>query len=129
MTSETPTTPVMIDPPYFNRTMYDNCAYERKISDSVAPGGYQLYEGKYENKGKCIFNEKSFFHPFDLVDMESELKGIMRPTSKCAKMKYNPNCGEKSDTCYTTFHGPVALNPRICPPIGTNIPKITDKGF
>jgi hypothetical protein len=117
------------EPPYFNRTMYDNCAYERKIVDSTTPMGYYLYEGKFENKGKCVYDANSFYRPFDLVDTESELKGITRPTSKCVQMKYNPNCGEKSATCYTTTQMPIAINPRVCPPVGNNIPRITSKGF
>jgi len=119
----------MTEQPYFNRTMYDNCAFERKVLDSVTPMGYQLYIGKYENKGKCTFDKNSFYHPFDLVDAESELKGITRYTSKCPQMKYSPNCGDRTNVCYTTFHMPVALNPRVCPPVDPNFAKVTSKGF
>ena len=115
--------------PYFNRTMYDVCATERKTNDSIFPMGYQLYIGKYESKSKCTYDKNSFFRPFDLVDAESELKGITRFVTRCPQMKYVPNCSPRSEICYPTKDMPIALNPRLCPPVKNNMPIITDKGF
>ena len=55
-----------------NRLIYDNCYYNQWLKDSTDPFNYQLYEGKFENCHKCRGNY--FYHPYDLVDVESELR-------------------------------------------------------
>lgn len=112
-----------------NRLMYDNCAYQKKLFESVSPLSYQLYEGKFENCGKCTYNNQ-FWRPFDLVGIESELKNITRPNSQCPQFKYNPNC-KKSAMCTSTYDKsvPVALDPRVCPIVQNNIPRMTNVGY
>jgi hypothetical protein len=105
----------------FNRLRYDNCAYDRTLHESISPLTYQLYEGKFENGGKCVYKSQ-FYRPFDLVDVESELKNITRANSKCPENKYLPLC-DKSNRCWSTVDAtvPVVIHPEICPPVTSNI--------
>ncbi len=72
-----------------NRLIYDDCYYKQYIHGSVSPFKYNMYEGKFENCGKC--RKDKFYHPYDLVDIESELRNQTRPMSACGGWKYNPN--------------------------------------
>lgn len=72
-----------------NRSIYDDCYYAHQVHDETSPFIYQMYEGKYENCGKC--RKDNFYHPYDLVDVESELRNETRPMSRCGGWKYNPN--------------------------------------
>lgn len=108
-----------------NRLIYDNCAFKQRISDSTIPLGYNLYRGKFENCNRCIVDK--YWRPFDLVDYESELLNINRPSTRCDKYKYNPNC-EKTKACISTFEKdiPIVLSPDLCPIIHNNIPRVKD---
>lgn len=72
-----------------NRTIYDECKYKQWEHDTTDPFRYRMYEGNFENCGKCKFD--NFYHPYDLVDIESELRNQTRPLSNCGSWKYNPN--------------------------------------
>jgi len=111
-----------------NRLIYDNCSYAQWVYSSTEPLQYQLYMGKNENCGKCRYDK--FWHPYDLVDVESELRNQTRPMSKCGGWKYNPNC-KTSKGCFSTFAPtvPVVLAPECCPIVYNNIPKRTDVGY
>ena len=112
----------------FNRTSYDQCAYEKRLQEGTSPLTYQLYEGKFENCNKCKFDK--FYRPFDLVDIESELRNQTRRASKCPQHKYNPKC-EKSQRCMSTFDktAPVVLAPEVCPIVFNNIPRQRSPGY
>ncbi len=113
-----------------NRLVYDECAYAQKLGDSTSPFQYRTYMGAYENCDKCKYDK--FWRPFDpeIVDVESELKNISRPATKCANLKYSPTC-KKSNMCMSTFDPsrPVVLLPDVCPIIFNNIPKQTSNGM
>ena len=111
-----------------NRTMYDKCAYQKRLHESTSPLAYQLYHGKFENCNKCVHDK--FWTPYALVDVETELRNMTRPMSKCDQMKYNPACG-KTDMCWSTFDEsvPVVYAPEVCPIVHNNIEKVTDKGY
>lgn len=111
-----------------NRLRYDACAYRKNLAESTGPLVYRLYEGKFEHGGKCIF-ENQFWRPFDLVDVESELKNITRPNTKCPELKYLPFC-EKSKACVSTFDKsiPKVIAPEVCPIIYSNIGSNTISG-
>jgi len=113
----------------FNRLRYDNCAYQKALFESTDPLKYQLYQGKFEHCAKCTDNNK-FWRPYDLVDVESDLMGINRPSSKCPQNQYNPAC-KKSARCMSTFDksAPVVLAPEVCPIIRNNIPRMTTPGY
>ena len=116
----------------FNRLIYYKCAYEKNLSQSVEPLHYVMYSGKFENCSKCTYNDKSFWHPYDLeiIDTESELKGINRIVSKCPQHKYSPNC-KKSEYCMSTYDdsSPVVLSQELCPIVHNNIPRVCGPGY
>jgi hypothetical protein len=77
-----------------NRLCYDKCAYQTKLYQSTSPLDYALYQGKYENKGKCRFefgvvggNGVSQYAG-NMVDLESELRGQTRLNSQCPSSKF-----------------------------------------
>jgi hypothetical protein len=115
-----------------NRSSYDRCAYEKQIVQSTTPMLYRMSMDAYENSKKCVYNNDSFYHPYDdkIVDTESELKGLGRPLSKCGQNQYNPNC-EKSSMCTSTYDPsvPVVLAQEVCPIVKNNLQKILGVGY
>lgn len=111
-----------------NRTIYDNCSYSKSLYESTSPLMYQMYQGKWENCNKCVHDK--FWTPYQLVDIETELRNQTRPLSNCDQFKYSPDC-KKSGLCLSTFDKtvPVVLVPEVCPIIHNNIPRTTDTGF
>ena len=109
-----------------NRLMYDNCAYQKRMYNSTSPFMYMMYQGKHENKNKCIKDKFWTKQCGELTNIESELKGISRPMSLCDQFKYNPNC-ERSKLCISTFDKdiPVILDSDVCPVVYNNLPKYT----
>ena len=105
-----------------NRLIYDNCSYAQWVYASTEPLSYRMYMGKNENCGKCRADK--FWHPYDLVDVESELRNQTRPTSKCGMYRYNPN-----NKTFNPPNPPVVLAPECCPIVKNNIPKRTDVGY
>lgn len=105
-----------------NRLIYDNCSYAQWVYGSTNPLNYQLYMGKNENCGKCLYDK--FYHPYDLVDVESELRNQTRPASRCGAYRYNPNNPTQNPP-----QPPVVLAPECCSILVQNIPKRTDVGY
>ena len=116
----------------FNRLKYDLCAFEKDVFQSTQPMQYRLSMDPHENDNKCVHDKDSFYHPYDdnIVDTESELKGLGRKMSNCPQNKYNPNC-VKSDQCTSTFDitVPIVLAQEVCPIIKNNIPRIEGPGY
>jgi hypothetical protein len=92
------------------RLPYDPCEYNKRLSESTAPYSYAMYDGKYENCNKCVW------------DVDSELSNRTRPASKCPSRQYNPKC-TKSKNCISTFDPsvPVVLAPEVCPIVFNNL--------
>lgn len=92
------------------------------MSESTSPFQYQMYDGKFENCKRCVYDH--YTRPFDgnIVDLESELRNQNRRASKCPSMKYNPQC-KKSPECTSTFDesNPVVLAPEVCPIVHNNL--------
>jgi len=111
-----------------NRLLYDRCSYQQWLTESTSPLDYRLYHGAHENCNKCAHT--TFYAPYDLVDVETELQRRNRPLSDCNMMKYNPNC-KKSGMCLSTFDKsvPIVPAPEVCPIIYNNIPKVTKTGI
>jgi hypothetical protein len=107
---------------FSTRLAYDNCAYNKRVRESTSTFAYQTYDGKFENDRKCYYSH--FTRPYDqnIIDIESELRNITRPASKCVSKKYNPKC-ETSSRCISTFSKdvPVVLAPEICPIVSNNL--------
>jgi hypothetical protein len=115
----------------FSRLNYDNCAYDKRVSESVSPLSYQLSRFKYENSARCTYDGRQYA-PFDgpLVDSETELKGITRPGTRCPSQKYNKDC-KKSDKCTNTFDKSVKVvyPAYLCPVVHNNIMAATSVGY
>tara|TARA_A100001388_G_C28474925_1_gene359547 strand:+ start:82 stop:534 length:453 start_codon:yes stop_codon:yes gene_type:complete len=81
-----------------NRLIYDSCAYKTKVNESVGPLEYMLNPIRYENCNKCrmelgIIGGSNVSHiKGNLVDLETELKGITRKASQCPSKKYQSPC-------------------------------------
>lgn len=111
-----------------NRLIYDSCSYQKQLYESTSPLAYNLYQGKFENCNKCLYDK--FWTPYQLVDIETELRNQTRPLSHCDQFKYTPGC-RKSGLCLSTFDKsvPVVLAPEVCPIIYNNIPKNEHPGY
>ncbi len=113
-----------------NRGLYDTCAYEKRIYESTSPLAYRMYGGFGENCNKCI-NDKFYvkYQP-EIVDIESELKMLTKPLSRCDQFKYSPTC-KKSGLCTSTFDpkNPIVLAPEVCSIVYNNIPKRNSPGY
>lgn len=113
-----------------NRLRYDECAYEQQLSDSTTPFQYRTFMGAYENCEKCKFDKFWYKTDTEIVDVESELRNITRPATKCANLKYHPSC-KKSSECMSTYDParPIVFAPEVCPIVFNNIPKQTSNGM
>jgi len=91
----------------FTRLKYDLCEEKTYLNETVRPGKYWI--GEPLNCGTCfqpnpsIIMQKSGISlqkgvPWRFnsgpVDVESELKNLSRPASKCPSGKYNPKCSK-----------------------------------
>lgn len=144
---------------YSDNLFYDDCAYNQRLKENREFAQYQLYQGAYENIGKCKYDR--FYHPYDLVDVESELKNQTRPLSDCPSLKYmgvkqTGTCSTKNKpyqvdylhnhnyksinvpTTNCSINGtlgtfnktvPVVYPPELCPIVYNNIPKRSCPGF
>jgi hypothetical protein len=81
-----------------NRLMYDTCAYKHELSQSVGPLEYVLNPMKYENCNKCrmelgLVGGAAVSHvKGNLVDLETDLRGQTRRTTKCPSKLYQNPC-------------------------------------
>lgn len=115
---------------FSSRLPYDPCAYNKELSESVAPYAYQMFDGKFENCNRCVYDK--YTRPFDgdVVDVESELHNITRPASRCPSRKYHPGC-KMSPNCISTYDDkvPVVLAPEVCPIVHNNLNWKNDTGI
>lgn len=80
----------------FTRLQYDNCQYKQELSDNVSVLGYLLDPIKYDHCTQCrheiglVGGNNVSRANGNLVDLENDLLGINRETSKCAAYKYLP---------------------------------------
>jgi hypothetical protein len=110
-----------------NRLIYDTCEYEKRLVESTDPLNYQFFYGKFENCGKHGCLQKKNNTRYDVVDVESELKNIVRPGSLCGQFKYNP---DGSNSTITADKAPVVLEPSLCPITNhrETYPNVKDSG-
>ena len=82
----------------FTNLRYDECDYKHQLHQSTTPLGFQLDPVKYENCSPCrmelgiVAGNNVSLPRGNLVDVESELRGISRIASRCATMNYNNPC-------------------------------------
>lgn len=80
----------------FNRLAYDHCRYARELNENTNVLKYIINENRYEHPDKCrhelgIVGGATVSHVRgNVVDMESELRGITRNLSKCAISQSKP---------------------------------------
>lgn len=80
----------------FNRLSYDTCRYARELNGNTSILGYLLDNQKFEHPKKCRHNlglvagANISQVKGNIIDMESELKGITRLASQCAESKVKP---------------------------------------
>ena len=88
----------------FNRLKYDKCAYQKNLEESMAPGNYQFYAGKYDNKNNCriefgiLGGNNVSMYKGNIIDLESELRGQTLPNSKCPSNKFYPKYKQSCDS-------------------------------
>jgi len=103
-----------------NRLLYDKCAYDIEIKESISPLDYYLFKGKYETV-KCEKNEYENNIKFeDRAITENELYGLTKTSTKCPEKKYSKEKGNE----FT----PIKLSPQIiCQGIHHITPSNIDK--
>ena len=80
----------------YNRLSYDTCTYSRELGENVNILKYVINEDRYEHPQKCLHGKGLLGGATvskirgDVVDLESELRGITRNLSKCAISKAKP---------------------------------------
>ncbi len=116
----------------FTNLIYDRCAYQKDVYQSVEPLSFMMYPGKFENCGKCVYDKNNFWRPFDaqIVDAESELKNITRRASKCPQYQYKNDC-KKSCYCTSTFDktNPIVYPAEMCAITHNNLPRMVGPGY
>ncbi len=79
-----------------NSLSYDTCAYSKALSQSVAPLQYMLDTVKYEHCDQCrmelgVVGGTAVSHVGgNLIDLENNLFGIDRPSTKCPSYQHLP---------------------------------------
>jgi hypothetical protein len=79
-----------------NRLMYDKCAYNEDLTQSVSPLAYMLDKSRFENVNKCriplgVVGGTAVSHvDGNLVDLENNLFGLDRPETLCSAYKFIP---------------------------------------
>jgi len=82
----------------FNQLKYDPCATEQFYRQSVGPLSHQMDPMRFENCSKCrielgLVGGTAVSHvKGNMVDLESDLFGITRLSSKCPGLDYQMPC-------------------------------------
>jgi len=85
----------------FTNLIYDKCASQQYYNQSTSQGVYQLYSGKFINEKECMINSGIVagndvsLYKGNLVDLESDMRGLTRNNSLCPANKFQFNKQEK----------------------------------
>ena len=116
------------------RTKSDLCAYNKEISQSVAPYYYMLDPNKFFNPQDCrvdlgvVGGNNVSITKNNMVDTESDLFGINRANSKCPERKFLPlPYGDELSGIRTPYTEPVS-HLRECKIIDY-APRINNVGY
>ncbi len=96
-----------------NRLIYDSCNYNKSLKESVSPLAYQIFPEAHEHSAKCRieFGQNqgttgvstpmgtNSIYNGNLIDIESDLKNIIRYNSKCPNHKYKPHSCNNCNSC------------------------------
>jgi hypothetical protein len=91
----------------FNRLNYDTCAYKHELAESVGPGEYQINTPpiscepcfpkdpayRLQREGAGVSKKNA------MIDVDSELLGITRMSSKCPSKKFIPGQNANGEEC------------------------------
>lgn len=118
---------------FSNRLIYDDCAYCLRLSDSVGPMKYRLYNGPFENDLQCynnagMTNSNNWNSIGFRTDIESDLRNQITKQSLCINDKHKP-CNGMCDNPKCNVG--VTSNPFLCERsiIPNNLPKVFHCGF
>ena len=70
-----------------NNLIYDNCYVNRKYKEQKDQYEHIMYPGFNENINKCKGDKNCQLYPSNLVDIESNLKNIVKPCSLCNNLQ------------------------------------------
>lgn len=82
-----------------NRLKYDKCAHVEQIRMSQTPLTYIMDPSRFENENPCRHEFGLVGTPSvsvisgNMVDLESDLRGITRPASECSSLQYTKPTG------------------------------------
>src|SRR5438874_6223850 len=82
----------------WNRSRYDQCAYQKDLSQSTSSINYTLDPNKFYNCNDCriefglLGGNNVSLTKSNMVDLESDLFNITRQLSNCPERKYLPYC-------------------------------------
>ena len=89
----------------FNRLKYDACEQKKDLTESMGPGKYQINtpvvcSNCFQDNPRIIDQKTGVSLNSGMewrfyagpIDVDSELKNINKPASKCPSRKYNPDC-------------------------------------
>ncbi len=140
---------------YNSRFLYDQCTIDQNLKSTTEPCKYQLLADKFENKNMTIKNspcqgdlKKIGCKPCDInnianieanwqtigirTEIESDLKIINRPNTRCSDLKYHP-CGPACNrkNCNKKNPNHVVVNTIVCDRyiVPTNNKMPTTTGF
>ena len=91
----------------FNRLNYDTCAYKHVLAESVGPGEYQINTPpiscepcfpkdpayRLQRQGAAVVKNNR------MIDVDSELMGITRLSTKCPSKKFLPKQNKNGEIC------------------------------
>tara|TARA_B100001093_G_C26686633_1_gene952946 strand:- start:249 stop:701 length:453 start_codon:yes stop_codon:yes gene_type:complete len=81
-----------------NRLIYDQCEYDTRVAESTGTLAYMLDSSAHENNKKCrielgiVGGNNVSLTKGNLIDVESDLKGVTRKASLCPSRKYRTKC-------------------------------------
>ena len=82
----------------WNRLKFDQCAYQKDLSQSTSSINYNLDPNKFYNCNDCrvefglLGGNNVSITQSNMVDLESDLFNITRQNSTCPERKYLPHC-------------------------------------
>lgn len=80
----------------FNHLSDDHCTYSRRLKENVSILGYTMSPYRFEHKNKCrhelgLVGGTAVSHvQGNMVDLESDLRGQTRYSTKCVNRQYHP---------------------------------------
>lgn len=81
-----------------NRLIYDQCEYDVRVAESTGTLAYMLDPLAHENVKKCrielgiVGGNNVSLTKGNIIDVESDLKGVTRKASLCPSRKYRTKC-------------------------------------